>query len=126
MSGPSPDVDLVLSILLQSNISTGQPGKQASGQQVSIGTTPSTSDLSGSSRTRLNPNGLSHRLPTEGLSGKRKDTDSMLSLTVSSLNIHKQSVLRVHPFFILKKKENKRTCFGSFFEYESRFIGLVS
>lgn len=75
VEGPSLDVDLVLSILLQSNIPTGQVGKPASAQQAAVGTTPTTSDISGSSRTRQNPNGSSHRLPREGPSGKRKDLD---------------------------------------------------
>ncbi|ONK55468.1 uncharacterized protein A4U43_UnF2920 [Asparagus officinalis] len=69
VEGPTPDVDLVLSILLQSNIPTGQVGKPGSTQQAAAGTAPSTSDLSGSSRSRLNPNGSLHRPQ----SGKRKD-----------------------------------------------------
>ncbi|XP_029117470.1 cleavage stimulation factor subunit 77 isoform X3 [Elaeis guineensis] len=73
IEGPSPDVDMVLSILLQSTAPTGQLGKPTT-QQIPAGPAPSTSDLSGSSRTRLNPNGSS-RLPREGHSGKRKDLD---------------------------------------------------
>lgn len=75
VEGPLPDMDLVLSILLQSSIPGGQAVKPTSAQQTPAGTTPSTSELSGSSRNRLNPNGSSHRLPREGQSGKRKDLD---------------------------------------------------
>lgn len=75
VEGPSPDPDLVISILLQSNIPTGPAGKTTSSQQAATGTGPSTSDLSGSSRNRLNLNGSSHRLLREGQSGKRKDVE---------------------------------------------------
>ena len=75
-------MDVVLSILLQSNIPTGQAGKPAAAQQALAGTTLSTSDLSGSSR-RLNPNGTSQRLP-----GKRKDLDSTLSLSLTHTHTH--------------------------------------
>ncbi|EHA8589430.1 Cleavage stimulation factor subunit 77 [Cocos nucifera] len=71
VEGPSPDVDMILSILLQST--AGPLGKPTT-QQIPAGPAPSTSDLSGSSRTRMNPNGSS-RLPREGHSGKRKDFD---------------------------------------------------
>ncbi|KAJ6808847.1 cleavage stimulation factor subunit 77 [Iris pallida] len=70
VEGPSPDVEVVLSILLQSNVPGGPAGKSTSLQQMPAGPGQSTSDLSGSSRTRLNQNGISHRQ-----SGKRKDLD---------------------------------------------------
>lgn len=61
VEGPSPDVELVMSVLLQSNIQTGQPGKAASNHQASA-----SSDHSGSSRNWSNPN-VSAR--------KRKESD---------------------------------------------------
>ncbi|WOK95921.1 cleavage stimulation factor subunit 77 [Canna indica] len=75
IEGPFPDVDLVISILQQSSIPTGQIGKPAgSFQQLPAGQGPSTSDLSGSSKTRMN-NGPSSRLPRDGPLGKRKNLD---------------------------------------------------
>lgn len=77
LTGPSPDIDVVLSILLQSSIPTGQTGKPATSlQQMPGGPGPTTSDHSGSIKTRMN-NGPPHRLPRDGHSGKRKDLDSM-------------------------------------------------
>ncbi|KAH7677452.1 mRNA cleavage and polyadenylation factor I complex subunit RNA14 protein [Dioscorea alata] len=75
VEGPSPEVDLVLSILLQSPISTGLPGKTSSVSQMPGGPAPSTSDLSGSSKSRMNPNGSSQRIVREGPSGKRKELE---------------------------------------------------
>ncbi|KAJ0979071.1 hypothetical protein J5N97_014545 [Dioscorea zingiberensis] len=75
VDGPSPDVDIVLSILLQNPIPTGQPGKPVSLPQMPGGPAPSTSDISGSSKSRLNPNGSSQRLLRETQSGKRKDLE---------------------------------------------------
>lgn len=69
VEGPSPDADVVLSVLLQSTIPTGQSVKSTS---VPAGQGPSTSDLSGSSR--LAPNGSSQR-PRESQSGKRKELE---------------------------------------------------
>lgn len=68
---------MVLSILLQSPISTGLPGKTSSVSQMPGGPAPSTSDLSGSSKSRMNPNGSSQRIVREGLSGKRKELESI-------------------------------------------------
>ncbi|KAG8364291.1 hypothetical protein BUALT_Bualt19G0113200 [Buddleja alternifolia] len=49
IEGPSPDVDFVISICLQSNI-TPATGKLGTFQQLQVGAAPSTSDLSGSSK----------------------------------------------------------------------------
>ncbi|KAI0527616.1 hypothetical protein KFK09_003221 [Dendrobium nobile] len=75
VEGPYPDVDVVLSILLQYSTPAGTTGKTYSNQQAVSFAGPSTSDLSGSSKTRLNPNGSSRRYPREGHSGIRKDID---------------------------------------------------
>nr|CAD1829012.1 unnamed protein product [Ananas comosus var. bracteatus] len=76
VKGPSPDLDVVLSILLQSSIPVGNIGKPASSsQQVSTGPVPSTSDISGSSWSRLNQNGSANRLRRDGQLGKRKDLE---------------------------------------------------
>ncbi|KAK1278946.1 hypothetical protein QJS04_geneDACA003537 [Acorus gramineus] len=61
VEGPSPDVDIVLSVLLQSNIPSVSTGKPAASSQQVTGTGPATSDLSGSSKTRPNPSGSSVR-----------------------------------------------------------------
>ncbi|PKU63009.1 hypothetical protein MA16_Dca023993 [Dendrobium catenatum] len=75
VEGPYPDVDVVLSILLQYSTPAGTTGKTYSNHQAVSFAVPSTSDLSGSSKTRLNPNGSSRRYPREGHSGIRKDID---------------------------------------------------
>ncbi|XP_042375309.1 cleavage stimulation factor subunit 77-like isoform X1 [Zingiber officinale] len=75
VEGPLPDIDVVLSILLQSPTPTTRIGKPAvSLQQMQAGPGPSTSDLSGSTKTRMN-NGPSHKLPRDEQSGKRKYLD---------------------------------------------------
>lgn len=63
--GPSPDVDFVISICLQSNLipASGKPQ-----QQSQTGPTPSTSDLSGSSKFKQTRD---RRQP-----GKRKNSES--------------------------------------------------
>ncbi|PIN08277.1 hypothetical protein CDL12_19146 [Handroanthus impetiginosus] len=66
--GPSPDVDFVISICLQSNITSAR-GK--SGTPQHSGPAPSTSDLSGSSRLKQTRDGQSgKRRPSE-----RQDDD---------------------------------------------------
>lgn len=71
IEGPSPDMDIVLSVLLQSTLPTGHDvGKPAiSGPQVPG---PATSDLSGASKSGLNQNGSVHRPPRDGQSTRRK------------------------------------------------------
>ncbi|KAL2231584.1 cleavage stimulation factor subunit 77 [Sesamum indicum] len=65
VEGPSPDVDFVISICLQSNI-TSASRKSGTPQQLSAGPAPSTSDLSGSSKFKQTRD----RQP-----GKRKDSE---------------------------------------------------
>ncbi|KAJ9689213.1 hypothetical protein PVL29_014730 [Vitis rotundifolia] len=77
VEGPSPDVDVVLSICLQSNVSTGQTGLST---QLAAGPVPSTSDLSGSSRSHPIPSGSSFKPMRDRQTGKRKDLDSMCPL----------------------------------------------
>ncbi|CAA7389064.1 unnamed protein product [Spirodela intermedia] len=77
VEGPSPNVDVVLSILLQGNIPSTHPSKPASSSQPfqrgAAG--PSTSDLSGSSKTHPTASASSLRLRREGPPGKRKEPD---------------------------------------------------
>ncbi|KAF9587677.1 hypothetical protein IFM89_004509 [Coptis chinensis] len=73
VEGPSPNVEIVLSVLLQSNIPTGQAVKVAAApQQLAAAPSGSTSDLSGSNKSRQNPNESSFKLSH---TGKRKDVD---------------------------------------------------
>ncbi|CBI24084.3 hypothetical protein VitviT2T_017065 [Vitis vinifera] len=72
VEGPSPDVDVVLSICLQSNVSTGQTGLST---QLAAGPVPSTSDLSGSSKSHPVPSGSSFKPMRDRQPGKRKDLD---------------------------------------------------
>ncbi|GLT96797.1 hypothetical protein SLE2022_143950 [Rubroshorea leprosula] len=76
ISGPTPNVDIVLSICLQSDLPISQAGKSAtSASQMPAGApTPSTSDLSGSSKSHPIPGSSSFR-PRDRYLGKRKDLD---------------------------------------------------
>lgn len=77
--GPSPDVDFVLSLCLQSNLLSGHIGKLGpQPTQLQAGTAPSMSDLSGSSKSHLIPSVSSFKLTRDRQTGKRKDQDSML------------------------------------------------
>lgn len=81
-SGPTPDVDVVLSVCLESDIPTVPSIKSgATPAQVSAGpvATTTTSDLSGSSKSHAFSNSsLKHTRDRQ--SGKRKDYDSMFFL----------------------------------------------
>ncbi|XP_034698955.1 cleavage stimulation factor subunit 77-like isoform X2 [Vitis riparia] len=66
------DVDVVLSICLQSNVSTGQTRLST---QLAAGPVPSTSDLSGSSKSHPIPSGSSFKPMRDRQPGKRKDLD---------------------------------------------------
>lgn len=70
-------MDVVLSICLQSNVSTGQTGLST---QLAAGPVPSTSDLSGSSKSHPIPSGSSFKPMRDRQPGKRKDLDSMCPL----------------------------------------------
>ena len=72
--GPAPNVDIVLSICLQSDIPVGKAGKSGTAQNPML-SGPATSDLSGSSRSRPVPSGSSFKT-RDRHSGKRKDRDS--------------------------------------------------
>ncbi|GKV13350.1 hypothetical protein SLEP1_g24366 [Rubroshorea leprosula] len=76
VEGPTPNVDIVLSICLQSDLPISQAGKSAtSASQMPAGApTPSTSDLSGSSKSHPIPGSSSFR-PRDRYLGKRKDLD---------------------------------------------------
>ncbi|XP_015698786.1 cleavage stimulation factor subunit 77 isoform X2 [Oryza brachyantha] len=68
---PSPDMDIVLSVLLQSTLPVGH-NVDKSGLQVPG---PATSDLSGPGKSGLNQNGSVHRPPRDGQSTKRKNSE---------------------------------------------------
>lgn len=72
--GPAPNVDIVLSICLQSDVPVGKTGKSGTTQTPML-SGPATSDLSGSSRSRPVPSGSSFKT-RDRQSGKRKDRDS--------------------------------------------------
>ncbi|PPR82276.1 hypothetical protein GOBAR_AA38437 [Gossypium barbadense] len=76
--GPAPNVDIVLSICLQNDYPTVQTKKATSlPSQRTAGPAPSTSDLSGSSKSHPIPSNSSFR-PRDRQLGKRKDQDSKL------------------------------------------------
>ncbi|XP_015574788.1 cleavage stimulation factor subunit 77 isoform X6 [Ricinus communis] len=70
VEGPTPNVDIVLSICLQSELTNGQMGKLGTSPAVPAPPAPATSDLSGSSKSRpvLKPS-------RDRQSGKRKDIE---------------------------------------------------
>lgn len=62
VAGPSPDIDVVLSVLLQSTL----PVAQSAGKAGGVG------ELSGVGKVGLNQNGSVHRPPRE----RRRDVES--------------------------------------------------
>lgn len=81
LPGPSPDVDFVLSICLQSNFPAKQAGKPGTtSKQLQGVAAPSSSDISGSNKSHLLPNSSSYKPTRDRQTGKRKDFDSMLIL----------------------------------------------
>ncbi|XP_061357898.1 cleavage stimulation factor subunit 77 [Gastrolobium bilobum] len=71
VEGPTPNVDIVLSICLQSDLLTGQSGKTGIPTQLPAG--PATSELSGSSKSHPVPSGLSMKPTSKRQYGKRKE-----------------------------------------------------
>ncbi|KAI4300979.1 hypothetical protein L6164_034302 [Bauhinia variegata] len=73
VEGPTPNVDVVLSICLQSDLPTGKSGKTPT--QLPAGPTPATSELSGSSKTHPISSGSSLKPTGKRQYGKRKELD---------------------------------------------------
>ncbi|XP_012568164.1 cleavage stimulation factor subunit 77 isoform X2 [Cicer arietinum] len=76
VEGPTPNVDIVLSICLQSDLPIG--GKTGIPSQLPVGAAaPATSELSGSSKSHSHPvqTGLSHKPTNRQQYGKRKELD---------------------------------------------------
>ncbi|XP_022746881.1 cleavage stimulation factor subunit 77 isoform X1 [Durio zibethinus] len=75
LEGPTPNVDIVLSICLQNDLPTDQAKKSTTiPSQRTTGPAPTTSDLSGSSKSHPIPSSSSFR-PRDRQLGKRKDLD---------------------------------------------------
>lgn len=75
--GPTPNVDIVLSICLQSDLPTGQSGKKTGAPtQSPAGPAPATSELSGSNKSHPVQSGLSLKRTGNRQHGKRKELDS--------------------------------------------------
>ncbi|XP_031283342.1 cleavage stimulation factor subunit 77 isoform X2 [Pistacia vera] len=76
VEGPTPNVDVVLSICLQSDIPRGQTGKSGTfPAQTPAGPAISASDVSGSTRSHPVPSGSSFKQTRDKQSLKRKDLD---------------------------------------------------
>ncbi|XP_045789669.1 cleavage stimulation factor subunit 77 isoform X1 [Trifolium pratense] len=75
VDGPTPNVDIVLSICLQSDFPTGQSGKAGIPSQLPGGPAPATSDLSGSSKSHPVQSGLANKPTGRKQYGKRKELD---------------------------------------------------
>lgn len=79
LPGPSPDVDFVLSICMQSNFPAKHAGKPGTNSKQLQGVAaPSLSDISGSNKSHLVPNSSTYKPTRDRQTGKRKDYDSML------------------------------------------------
>ncbi|XP_057445696.1 cleavage stimulation factor subunit 77 isoform X2 [Lotus japonicus] len=76
VEGPTPNVDIVLSICLQSDLPTGQSGKKTGAPtQSPAGPAPATSELSGSNKSHPVQSGLSLKRTGNRQHGKRKELD---------------------------------------------------
>ncbi|KAL8097037.1 cleavage stimulation factor subunit 77 [Apium graveolens] len=76
VEGPSPDVDFVLSICMQTNFPAKQAGKPGTtSKQLQGVTVPSLSDISGSNKSHLGPNSSTYKPTRERQVAKRKDFD---------------------------------------------------
>ncbi|KAL9276553.1 hypothetical protein ACSQ67_025900 [Phaseolus vulgaris] len=86
VEGPTPNVDIVLSICLQSDLPTGQSakigistqvqtGKGGIPSQLPAGSAPATSELSGSSKSHPVPSGVSLKPGSNRQYGKRKESE---------------------------------------------------
>ncbi|KAJ7976482.1 Cleavage stimulation factor subunit 77 [Quillaja saponaria] len=76
IEGPTPNVDIVLSICLQSDLSMGQSGKLGTPPtQLPAGPAPSTSELSASSKSHPIPSASSFKPTSNRHYGKRKEVD---------------------------------------------------
>lgn len=75
IAGPTPNVDIVLSICLQSDIPTGQMGKSPTTYPTPIptGAARSASGISGSNKSHPTPSGSSLKQSKDKQSLKRKD-----------------------------------------------------
>ena len=93
--GPTPNVDIVLSICLQSDLPTGQSakigistqvqtGKGGIPSQLPAGSAPATSELSGSSKSHPVPSGVSLKPGSNRQYGKRKESESMCIIDLGS------------------------------------------
>lgn len=98
ITGPIPNVDVVLSICLQSDLSRGQAGKSRTfPAQTPAGPATSASDVSGSTKSHPVPSGSSFKPTRDKQSLKRKDSDSksILPFTTFSIQIYNKTV---YPF----------------------------
>lgn len=88
--GPSPDADLVISILLQSNIPSASGKPNAPQQQLPSGPAPTTSDLSGSTKFTQS---------RDRRTGKRKGADSMFK-SQSSIYVVFHSLCLIYQYLL--------------------------
>ncbi|KAJ0042094.1 hypothetical protein Pint_17119 [Pistacia integerrima] len=104
VEGPTPNVDVVLSICLQSDIPRGQTGKSGTfPAQTPAGPAISASDVSGSTRSHPVPSGSSFKPTRDKQSLKRKDLDSKFILPFITLVSGNSLVGEV--FYVTCKKQ---------------------
>ncbi|KAF1879509.1 hypothetical protein Lal_00005976 [Lupinus albus] len=107
VEGPTPNVDIVLSICLQSDLLTSQSGKTGIPTQLQSAKTvvstplPATSELSGSNKSHPVASGLSFKPTNNRQYGKRKDSEIMsydyvpMALAASKFFLCSNSVMLV-------------------------------
>lgn len=87
MTGPTPNVDIVLSICLQSDLPAAHSGKIGVPARLPTGPAPCTSEISGSSKSHPMPSASSFK-PTGRRHGKRKELDSMCTIHADQTYCH--------------------------------------
>ncbi|KAF5741638.1 cleavage stimulation factor subunit 77 isoform X1 [Tripterygium wilfordii] len=75
VDGPIPNVDVILSICLQSNIPARTSGKSRTTSQLQAGPAPSTSDFSGSNKSHTGMSAASFKPARDRPFGKRKELE---------------------------------------------------
>ncbi|XP_028766713.1 cleavage stimulation factor subunit 77 isoform X2 [Neltuma alba] len=125
VEGPTPNVDIVLSICLQSDLPTAQSGKIGTPAQLPTGPARSTSEISGSSKSHHMPSASSFKPTGRRQHGKRKELDRQEdddTATVQSQPLP-QDAFRIRQFHKARASSTSQT--GSV-SYGSAFSGDLS
>ncbi|KAK4282046.1 hypothetical protein QN277_013468 [Acacia crassicarpa] len=125
VEGPTPNVDVVLSICLQSDLPIAQSGKIGTPARLPTGPAPSTSEISGSSKSHPMPSASSFKPTGRRQHGKRRELDRQEdddTTTVQSQPLP-QDAFRIRQFQKARASSTSQT--GSV-SYGSAFSGDLS